>query len=459
MTETISGISTPLGEGGIGIIRISGQDALKVAERITILKAKIPFSSILSHTIHYGFVADPTTGDKIDEILMLYMKGPRSFTGEDVVELHCHGGLVPVRSIYELTVQFGARPAEPGEFTKRAFLNGRIDLAQAEAVIDIIRAKTEASSRAALTQLQGILSAKINEMRQSLLEMLAYAEAAIDFPEDDIEEITTAQIAERVGVILTQIDELVASAHSGKIMREGLFTVIAGKPNVGKSSLLNALLRESRAIVTDIPGTTRDVIEEFINLKGIPLRLVDTAGVRETNDVVEKIGVEKTQEILRKADLILLMLDASLPLSEEDRALLISLKDRPVIILINKTDLPLKLDTAEVARIVPEKKILRLSVVDKEGLQELEDYLVSLVYEGRVAGGEGTIITNARHLYALQKARDSLSDVLQTAGAQMPVDCIVVDLKAAWEFLGEITGDTVREDIIDQIFATFCLGK
>jgi len=459
MTDTISGISTPLGEGGIGIIRISGKDALKVAERITLLKAKISFSSILSHTIHYGFIADPTTGDKIDEILMLYMKGPRSFTGEDVVELHCHGGLVPVRSIYELTIQYGARPAEPGEFTKRAFLNGRIDLAQAEAVIDLIRAKTEAGSRAALTQLQGMLSTKINEMRHVLLEMIAFAEAAIDFPEEDIEEITTVQIAERVGVILEQINILVSSAHSGKIMREGLYTVIAGKPNVGKSSLLNALLRESRAIVTDIPGTTRDVIEEFINIKGIPLQLVDTAGVRETNDVVERIGVERTQEILGRADLILMVLDASLPLSEEDRTLLTSLKDRPAIVIINKTDLPIRLNEKEVTDIVPTKKIMRLSVVEQEGLQELEDYLVSLVYEGKVSGGEGAIITNARHLYALRKAQDSLSDVLQTVGAQMPVDCVVVDLRAAWEALGEITGDTVGEDVIDQIFATFCIGK
>ncbi len=459
MTDTISGISTPLGEGGIGIVRISGEDALKVAERITQLKANISFSSILSHTIHYGFIAEPKTGEKIDEILMLYMKGPRSFTGEDVVELHCHGGLIPVRSIYELTIQYGARPAEPGEFTKRAFLNGRIDLAQAEAVIDLIRAKTEAGSRAALTQLQGMLSTKIKGMRHALLEMIAFAEAAIDFPEEDIEEITTAQIAERVGVILTQINNLVSTAHSGKIMREGLYTVIAGKPNVGKSSLLNALLRESRAIVTDIPGTTRDVIEEFINIKGIPLRLVDTAGVRETKDVVERIGVEKTQEILEKADLILMVLDASLPLSKEDRTLLTALKDRPAVVIINKTDLPIVLNEKEVTDIVPTKKIMRLSVVEKEGLQELEDYLVSLVYEGKVTGGEGAIITNARHLYALQKAEGSLSDVLQTVGDQMPVDCVVVDLRAAWEALGEITGDTVGEDIIDQIFATFCIGK
>lgn len=459
MADTISAISTPLGEGGIGIIRISGKDALVVAEQIIQLKSIQSFQILKSHTIHYGFAVNPETGEKIDEILLLFMKGPRSFTAEDVVEIHCHGGLIPVRRIYELTVQYGARPADPGEFTKRAFLNGRIDLSQAEAVIDLIRAKTDAGSRAALHQLQGSLSDKINELRHGLLEMIAFAEAAIDFPEEDIEEITAAQISQRVENILQQLKGLLDTSRSGKIIREGLYTVIVGKPNVGKSSLLNALLRENRAIVTEIPGTTRDIIEEYINVKGIPVKIVDTAGIRETSDVVEKIGVEKAQELLDRADLILMVLDASLPLNEEDRKILTSLRDRPAIILINKADLPVLLDEKEVQAIALNKEIIHISVVENQGINEMEDQIAKMVYQGTVSGNEGHIVTNVRHQFAIKRAFVSLSDVLQTIDDVMPIDCIVIDLKAAWEALGEITGDTVGEDIIDKIFANFCIGK
>lgn len=459
MTDTIAGISTPLGEGGIGIIRISGRNALNVAEKIIQLKTVQCFNMIASHTVHYGFAINPETGERVDEILLLFMKGPRSFTAENVVEIHCHGGLMSVRTIYELTVQYGARPAEPGEFTKRAFLNGRIDLAQAEAVIDLIRAKTNAGSRAALHQIQGVLSAEINIMRHSLLEMIAFAEASIDFPEEDIEELTAAQILKRVAVLQQQISQLLATAQSGKVLREGLYTVIAGKPNVGKSSLLNALLRENRAIVTDIPGTTRDSIEEFINIKGIPLKIVDTAGVRETNDVVEKIGVEKSWEVLTKADLILIVLDASLPLNEEDRKLLTAINERPAVVIINKTDLPVLLDEKEVGAIVPTIKILRMSVANNGGISELEDFIAAMVYQGNVSSNEGAIVTNVRHQFALKRALNSLSDAMRTVNDNMPIDCIVVDLRAAWDSLGEITGETVGEDIIDQIFANFCIGK
>lgn len=459
MTDTISGISTPLGEGGIGIIRISGKEALGVAENITRLKSQQSVYKLVSHTINYGFVVNPQTGEKVDEILLLFMKGPRSFTAEDVVEIHCHGGLVPLRAIYELTVRHGARPAEPGEFTKRAFLNGRIDLAQAEAVIDVIRAKTDAGARAALQQLQGTLSSEINKMRHTLLEMIAYAEAAIDFPEEDIEEITAREIAQKVTIIMQQLHDLLAAARCGKIIREGLYTVIAGKPNVGKSSLMNALLRENRAIVTDIPGTTRDIIEEYINIRGIPLKIADTAGVRETSDVVEKIGVERTQELLPRADLLLIVLDASLSLDEEDRKLLGALNERPAVVIINKADLPARLDEREIAALAPGKQILRISVVKNEGINDLEEYIASMVYQGAVSGNEGAIVTNIRHQYALNRARESLSDLLCTVDNHMPIDCMVVDLRAAWEALGEITGDTVGEDIIDQIFTTFCIGK
>lgn len=459
MSDTISGISTPLGEGGIGIIRISGSDALAVAGRITQLKGNKNIDNIASHTINYGFVFNPQTGQRIDEVLLLYMKGPRSFTAENVVEIHCHGGIIPIRAIFELTVNYGARPAEPGEFTKRAFLNGRIDLAQAEAVIDVIRAKTDAGSRTALQQLQGFLSVKVNMMRDELLSMIASAEAAIDFPEDDIEEVTAIHLSSKIELLLNKLKELLNTAHSGKVFREGLYTVIAGKPNVGKSSLLNALLRENRAIVTDIPGTTRDIIEEYVNIKGIPVRLVDTAGLRETKDVVEKIGVEKAQQLFERADLILVVLDGSLSLSEDDRKLLVDLIDKPAVVIINKADLPVILDAAEITALAPGKKIMHISVAENEGINVLEDYIASMVYQGEVFGNEGAIITNVRHQQALKRAYNNLVDSRESAVAQMPIDCIVVDLRAAWEALGEITGATLGEDIIDQIFATFCIGK
>lgn len=457
--DTISAISTPLGEGGIGIVRISGKDALSVGEKLVRLKSQKALRDISSHTVQYGFVHDPKTHEKIDEILLLFMKGPRSYTAEDVLEIHCHGGLIPVQRIYELTLKYGARPADPGEFTKRAFLNGRIDLAQAEAVIDLIRAKTDAGLRASMGQLEGKLSAKVNEIRGNLLEMIAYAEAAIDFPEEDIEEITATQIAERVQADTAALTALLETSRSGKILREGLHTVIVGKPNVGKSSLLNALLGENRAIVTDIPGTTRDVIEEYINIRGIPLKIVDTAGVRETEDIIEKIGVEKSRELFQKADLVLMVLDSSRPLSSDDRSLLANLADRPCIILINKADLPVMLDEQELRTILPNKPILRISVLENEGLASLENQIVELVYHGEAIGSEGAMITNARHQYAVRRACDSLQEALLTIDHMMPLDCIVVDLRAAWEALGEIVGDTLGEDIIDQIFATFCIGK
>jgi tRNA modification GTPase len=459
VSDTISGIATPLGEGGIGIIRISGTNALSVAEKMVKLSFRGNFRDIPSHTIHYGYVHNPKTGEKVDEILLLVMKGPRSFTAEDVVEIHCHGGLIPVRNIYELTLQYGARPAEPGEFTKRAFLNGRIDLAQAEAVIDLIRSKTDANSRVALHQLEGKLSRHVNDFRAQLLEMIAYAEASIDFPEEDIEEITAEQIATRTLRVIQTLEQLLDSAHSGKIIREGMHTVIIGKPNVGKSSLLNALLGEKRAIVTDVPGTTRDSIEEYINVKGIPLRIVDTAGIRATEDTVEKIGVEKAQELFQQADLVLMMLDASQPLSEEDNNLLRALGERPSIIVINKADLPSVIEENHITSIVGNRPVLHISVKEHEGISTLEEQIAAMVYNNDISHKEGIIITNARHQYAIKRSYDSLNEVIATINANMPMDCIVVDLRAAWEALGEITGDTLGEDIIDQIFSTFCIGK
>lgn len=459
INDTIAAISTPLGEGGIGIIRISGKDALGVASEIVRIKSLKSLCDTRSHTVYYGGAYDLPLDEKIDEVLIIFMQSPRSYTAEDVVEIHCHGGIIPIRRIYELTIRAGARPAEPGEFTKRAFLNGRIDLAQAEAVIDLIRAKTDAGSRAALNQLEGKLSSQIKSVRGDLLEMIAFAEAAIDFPEEEIEEMTAVQIAKRVKANMVVLKDLINTASSGKVLREGLHTVIIGKPNVGKSSLLNALLRENRAIVTDIPGTTRDIIEEYINVRGIPLKIVDTAGVRETEDIIEKIGVEKARELFKKADLVLMMLDMSRTLSSDDRKLLKELADKPCIILLNKADLPVLLDEQEIRDIMPEKLLLRISVTKNEGINLLEEQIVGMVFQGEVISNEGAIVTNVRHQHAIQLAYDSLQDALQTIEAVMPLDCIVVDLRASWEALGQIAGDTLGEDIIDQIFATFCIGK
>ncbi|WP_371369948.1 tRNA uridine-5-carboxymethylaminomethyl(34) synthesis GTPase MnmE [Sporomusa rhizae] len=457
--DTISAISTAIGEGGIGIVRISGSKAIAIADELFTSRSGKRAEAILSHQAVYGNIIDPENNEIIDEAIVLIMWAPRSYTREDIVEIHCHGGPVPLRRILDLTLRLGARMAEPGEFTKRAFLNGRLDLAQAEAVMDVIRAKTDASLKVAVGNLSGRLSEQVKSIRQSVLGMIAQLEAAIDFPEDDIEEATAADVAKLINQVKSQLASLLATAQTGRILREGLATVIIGKPNVGKSSLLNALLREKRAIVTDIPGTTRDIIEEYVNIRGIPLRIIDTAGIRDTADVVEKIGVEKAKELVSQADLILLLLDWSAPLSSEDRSVLELLSDRRAIVLINKSDLPPKLELAEVERYSEGRLVLKISVAQGEGLAELEQAIADIVYSGQVGQGEAAFVNNLRHADALRQANDRLADAMATIAAGMPPDCIVVDLRAAWEKLGEVTGDTVGEDIIDQIFSQFCIGK
>ncbi len=387
------------------------------------------------------------------------MRGPKSYTREDVVEIHCHGGPVPMKKILELSLQYGARLSEPGEFTKRAFLNGRLDLSQAEAVMDIIRAKTDASLRMAVGHLSGTLSDTIREMRYNVLRMIANLEATIDFPEEDIEMMAAQDVKVNVIGLLAQVNHLLATKETGRILREGLETVIIGKPNVGKSSLLNALLKEKRAIVTDIPGTTRDVIEEFVNISGVPLKIVDTAGIRETSDIIEQMGVEKTKEFIVTADLILLLLDASLPLSEEDKEVLAMLSGKQAIVLVNKTDLPVLLDLDEVYTYISDKKVLKISVMEGSGLLELEQVIVDMVYGGEIEQKEGAFITNLRQANLLEQAKQHLEAAIETIDQSMPSDCIVIDLKDSWDKLGEITGDTVGEDIIDQIFTQFCIGK
>lgn len=457
--ETISTIATAPGEGAIGIIRMSGPVAIEITDRffrgINGKRAR----EIPSQHVAYGHIIDPDNEKIIDEVLLLIMRGPKSYTREDVVEIHCHGGPVPMKKILSITLQHGARLSEPGEFTKRAFLNGRLDLSQAEAVMDIIRAKTDASLRMAVGHLSGTLSDKIRDMRYEILRMIANLEATIDFPEEDIEMMAAQDVKVSVIGLLAQINHLLATKETGRILREGLETVIIGKPNVGKSSLLNALLKEKRAIVTDIPGTTRDVIEEFVNISGVPLKIVDTAGIRETSDIIEQMGVEKTKEFIVTADLILLLLDASLPLSAEDREVLAMLSGKQAIVLVNKTDLPVLLNLDEVYTYISDKKVLKISVMEGSGLLELEQVIVDMVYGGEIEQKEGAFITNLRQANLLEQAKQHLEAAIETIDQLMPSDCIVIDLKDSWDKLGEITGDTVGEDIIDQIFTQFCIGK
>ncbi|VBB07484.1 transforming protein p21 ras signature [Lucifera butyrica] len=457
--DTIAAIATAVGEGGIGIVRLSGSGALEIAGRIFKGIHGREVKDITSYQAAYGHIIDPDSRRMVDEVILLVMRGPASYTKEDVIEIHCHGGPIPLKNILALTLRMGARLAEPGEFTKRAFLNGRLDLAQAEAVIDVIRAKTDISLKMAMNHLTGNLSRAICGLRHNILELIAQLEAAIDFPEDDIEEVTAGQVDVAVRQILATLVKMMSTAQTGRILREGLETVIIGKPNVGKSSLLNALLGENRAIVTEIPGTTRDSIEEYINIRGIPLKVIDTAGIRDTNDKIEQIGVDKAREIMNRAGLILLMLDASRSLSAEDREVLGLIKEQPTLVLLNKSDLPSRLSQIELAPWVEDKQIIAISVTDGTGIEELEQAIVNLVYSGQVYQGDSVLVDNVRHVHALTQVKIHLEEVLNTIAANMPSDCIVIDLRAAWEKLGEITGDTVSEDIIDQIFSRFCIGK
>ena len=388
------------------------------------------------------------------------MRAPKTFTREDVVEINCHGGFVSVNRVLQLVLANGARLAEPGEFTKRAFLNGRIDLSQAEAVIDLIRAKTDRAMNVALQQMEGRLSKLIRELRQTILETLAHVEVNIDYPEyDDVEEMTPRLLKEKAEYVRGQIEKLLSTATQGKILREGLATVIIGRPNVGKSSLLNALAHENRAIVTDIPGTTRDVIEEYVNVRGVPLRLIDTAGIRETEDIVERIGVERSRQMLKKADLILLVLNYHEPLTEEDERLFAMTEGMDVIVIVNKTDLPQNIDIERVKELAAGRPIVATSLLCERGIDELEKAIADLFFGGELEAGDLTYVSNSRHIALLEQAKKAIEDALSGIDVGMPVDLVQIDLRRAWELLGEIVGDTVHESLIDQLFAQFCLGK
>ena len=457
--DTISAIVTAPGEAGVGIVRVSGPLAQNVGEALFCSASGRKLAELPSHYASYGKVVNPVDGAMVDEVLLLVMRAPHSYTREDVVEIQCHGSHVSLRRILALTLSCGARLAEPGEFTKRAFLNGRLDLTQAEAVMDVIRAKTEASLRLAVRHLEGGLAAAIRAERERLLALIAHIEALLDYPEEEIEEVSAQQAADGAALSAVALQRLLDTADQGKVLREGLATVILGKPNVGKSSLLNALVRTQRAIVTDVPGTTRDVIEEYVNLRGVPLRIIDTAGIRETEDIVEKLGVERSRQMLEEADLVLVLLDTSRPLSTEDKEVLTLLGAQKSLVLLNKSDLPPLWGEEEIRTLAPGQQVLRISLAAASGLEELEEAIVQQVYCGAASQGEGLLAVNVRQEALLQQAVRHLQEVGVAAAAGMPLDCLSIDLRAAWTLLGEITGDTVGEDMITEIFSRFCIGK
>lgn len=454
--ETIAAISTAIGEGGIAIIRVSGDNSIELVDKV--FKGKKRLTEVSSHTINYGYIIDQNEAI-IDEVLVSIMMAPNTFTREDVVEINCHGGMVAAKRILDLVLEYGAKLAEPGEFTKRAFLNGRIDLSQAEAIIDLIRSKTDRAMKVAMNQVEGKLSNRINQIRGILLEVLAHIEVTIDYPEHDIEELTHNFIFSKLSEARDDIDQLINKSSQGKILREGISTVIIGRPNVGKSSLLNTMINENRAIVTEIPGTTRDIIEEYININGVPLRLVDTAGIRETEDVVEKIGVEKSKKELEKADLVLLVLNYNDELIAEDLELIELVKDVNTIIIINKKDLPKKIDTDKIKDKIDNIPIIYTSITEGVGIDELEEAISNLFFEGKLDSDDLSYVSNSRHIDLLKKSRASIDDAISSIEEWLPIDIIAIDIKNAMDNLGEIIGDAVSEELTNEIFAKFCVGK
>ena len=454
--DTIAAVATAMGEGGIGIIRISGGEALSISEKIFHSAVKKPLEN---RRLTYGFVKDNFTGEKIDEVMAVYMKAPHSYTAEHVVEMQCHGSIVSLRKSLALVLENGARLAEPGEFTKRAFLNGRLDLSQAEAVIDLIKAKSDKTFDVALSQLEGSFSKKIKEIRADLVDILVNITVNIDYPDEDIEVITYENLISGLAAVKTKVDSMLATADTGRILREGLNIAIIGKPNVGKSSLMNALLRETRAIVTEIPGTTRDTIEEALTIRNIPVKLTDTAGIRHTDDVIEKIGIEKSKESFNKADLIIFMVDNARPLDDEDREIIEYIGDRKVIVIINKTDLESKLERDEIEKMLTGAILIEAAVAKDQGISIIEDEIEKLVYDGRVKQNNSIMVTNVRHKALLDEASSALKDASSMAEAGEALEFLEIDVNRAYEALGEIIGETVNEDIINEVFARFCLGK
>ena len=459
-TDTIAAIATAMTNSGIGIIRISGEDAFTVIDRIYQSKnGKKKLSEEKSHTVHYGYIVDDTKENKIiDEVMVLIMRAPNTYTREDTVEIDCHGGVLVMQKILDTVVCHGARPAEPGEFTKRAFLNGRIDLTQAESVMDVISSKNEFALKSSISQLQGSLQKEIKELREKIIYEIAFIESALDDPE----HINIDGYGQKLKTVAEEckerIEHLLDTADNGKILKEGIDTVIVGKPNAGKSSLMNVLLKKERAIVTDIAGTTRDVLEEQMNLNGITLNIIDTAGIRDTEDIVEKIGVDKAKDYLVNADLIIYVVDSSTPLDENDEKIMEMIKDRTALVLLNKSDLD-TVTTEEMIASHLDQKIIKVSMKENQGVDELENAIKELFFHGKVELNDEVYITNARHKAALSNAKDSLNMVLDSIAMEMPEDFYSIDLMNAYEVLGTIIGEAVEDDLVNEIFSKFCLGK
>jgi len=456
--ETIVAISTPVGEGGIGIVRLSGKNALSIADKIFVSKDKIKPSKFKTYTTHYGHIA---RGETIDEVILTVMRAPKSYTKEDVVEVNCHGGIVPLRKVLNLVVDLGARLAEPGEFTKRAFLNGRIDLTQAEAVLDIIKSRTEGSMKVALGQLEGELSLKIKSMKRKLLDILSETEARIDFSEEDIELRSQDEIKKKLKNISEELKKLIDDTWKGLILKEGIMCVICGKPNVGKSSLMNVLLKRNRVIVTPVPGTTRDAIEEMINLGGIPLKIVDTAGISRAKDIVEEHGIRKSKSYIKKADLILFMLDMDRPWSNADKDIFKDIKGTNFLVIVNKSDLKRKLSEKQIKKIAKADKIIEISLLRKRNLDKLEKAILQEIWHGNVPQPEGIFVANLRHKKDLENTRSCINmgiKILRNSKEAAP-EVVSSFLRDAIFSLGSILGESVEPDILGRIFSKFCIGK
>ncbi|APX71575.1 tRNA uridine-5-carboxymethylaminomethyl(34) synthesis GTPase MnmE [Companilactobacillus allii] len=454
--DTIAAVSTPPGEGGISIVRLSGDQAIDIAKKI--YKGK-NLTKVATHTINYGHIYDPTDKSLVDEVMVSVMRAPKTFTREDVVEINTHGGIVPTNKVLQLLIGAGARMAEPGEFTKRAFLNGRIDLTEAESVMDLIRAKTDKAMQVAVNQLDGNLNHLISNLRQEILDALAQVEVNIDYPEYDTEQMTTKMLLEKAKLVGSNIDSLLKTADSGEILQHGLATAIVGKPNVGKSSLLNRLLDEDKAIVTDVAGTTRDVVEQYVNIDGVPLKLIDTAGVRDTQDKVEKIGVERSIKALNEADLVILVLDSSRELESDDIELLDATKDKRRIIIFNKNDLIPVITPKNVSQLKDDDIIIVTSAIKNDGIDTIKQTIGKIFNAGIEDSSTDVIITSARQAGLLRQAKINLNDVISGIQAGMPIDLVQIDMTSCWDTLGEITGESYPDELITQLFSQFCLGK
>ena len=455
-TDTIAAVSTAMTDAGISIVRVSGEDAIAVVDKIYKGKKEKKISEQKTHTIHYGYIVDGE--ETIDEVLVMLMRGPHSYTGEDTVEINCHGGVYVTKRILETVLKYGARPAEPGEFTKRAFLNGKMDLSQAEAVIDVIHSQNEYALQSSVNQLRGSVQKVIREIREKILYHTAFIETALDDPEHISVDGYGETLEKVVDELLVQMKRLIDTADDGRIMREGINTVIVGKPNAGKSSLLNVLLGEDKAIVTNIAGTTRDVLEEHIQLRGISINIMDTAGIRNTEDVVEKIGVDKARSYAEEADLIIYVVDASVPLDDNDIEIIHMIQNKKAVILLNKSDLSTVINKKEL-KVWINKPMIEISTKEETGIHELEETLEHMFYKGEISFNNEVYITNVRHKTALQDAYASLEKVKESIENQMPEDFFTIDLMDAYESLGSITGETVGEDLVNEIFSKFCMGK